>query len=91
MAAPQLTPAMRRVRAVCRLHGVVRRRGAYGQHWAEDDAEQADDAEEKLGQFAASITIDHCLRYGFLRPAAAWGAYEWIGPEGRKGAKNADA
>jgi len=87
MAAPQLSKAMRRVRAVCRAHGVVRRRGAYGQDWADDDAEAADDGEKQLGRFAASITIDHCLRRGLLRPAVAWGAYEWIGPKGR-GAEN---
>lgn len=60
------TPAQRRVMAALAAGGIVRRRGAFGEHQAALDDPR----------FAASITIDILWRNGLIRPAASWGAYE---------------
>lgn len=60
------TPAQKRVLAAVAKGGVVRRRGAFGEHHAALDDPR----------FAAGITIDILWRRGLLQPAQAWGAYE---------------
>jgi hypothetical protein len=61
-----LTATQRRLLASLGRGGLVRRRGAFGDHQAEVNDTR----------FASCRTIDALVRKGMLRPAEWWGSFE---------------